>query len=320
MLYQLSYTPAGRLPLVAGGGDGKASKAKKRRARQAFRYGRASAIVRRVHAPVSPPIIDPDLLMLAYRSGIFPMADHRDDPEIFWVEPRRRAILPLGGFRLSRSLARTLRRKRFVVTCDTAFAEVMNQCAAPRRNDGGESWISHRIAASYQRLHELGQAHSIECWRDGALVGGLYGVGFDRVFCGESMFSRVPDASKVALAWLVAALRRSGAELLDCQFITAHLASLGAVEISQRRYTALLREAQRPSGHYSGSAAGAGVGEGIGLAAGLGDAAGVVVEVGAAEVGTALDLPAGFAALLADAEASCSSPGNFIAQSLTQTS
>ncbi len=162
-----------------------------------------------MHAPATPPIIDPDLLMLAYRSGIFPMSDHRDDPEIFWVEPRHRAILPLDGFHLSHSLARTLRRGRFAVTCNAAFDEVMEACAAPRRTeaeDGGESWISHRIAASYQRLHTLGHAHSIECWRDGALVGGLYGVGFDRVFCGESMFSRERDASKVALAWLVTAI------------------------------------------------------------------------------------------------------------------
>jgi leucyl/phenylalanyl-tRNA--protein transferase len=270
-----------------------------------------------VHAPTIPPIIDPELLMLAYRSGIFPMADHRDDPEIFWVEPRKRAILPLDGFHMSRSLGRTLRRGRFEVTCDTAFAEVMDACAAPRRDGGGESWISYRIAASYQRLHELGHAHSLECWQTGEdgkrrLVGGLYGVGFDRVFCGESMFSTVPDASKVALAWLVAALRRAGAELLDCQFITAHLASLGAVEISQRRYIALLRAAQRP---YSGLAGAAGLGVGAdagdAVAAGLGEAAGE---------GAALDLPAGFAALLAAAEASSSSPGNFIAQSLTQTS
>ncbi|MBW8755014.1 MAG: leucyl/phenylalanyl-tRNA--protein transferase [Sphingomonadales bacterium] len=272
---------------------------------------------RGVHAPASPPIIDPELLLLAYRSGIFPMADHRDDPEIFWVEPRKRAILPLGGFHLSRSLARTLRRGRFSVTCNAAFADVMEACAAPRRDkDGsGESWISHRIAASYQRLHELGQAHSLECWHTddhGAreLVGGLYGVGFNRVFCGESMFSRVPDASKVALAWLVAALRCGGADLLDCQFITPHLASLGAIEISQRRYVALLRAAQQP---YSGVAAGVGVGAGArgGAGFGLGDAA---------ADGAALGLPAGFAALLAEAEASSSSPGNFIAQSLTQTS
>jgi leucyl/phenylalanyl-tRNA--protein transferase len=281
-----------------------------------------------VHAPTSPPIIDPELLMLAYRSGIFPMADHRDDPEIFWVEPRKRAILPLDGFHLSRSLARTLRRGRFSVTCNAAFAQVMDACAAPRRDkeggDGiGESWISHRIAASYQRLHELGHAHSLECWQaneDGTrkLVGGLYGVGFDRAFCGESMFSRVPDASKVAMAWLVAALRRGGTELLDCQFITSHLASLGAVEISQRRYVALLRDAQRA---YSGVGVAAGAREGRGAGAAVGDDTGLGAAAGdAAADGTALGLPAGFAALLAAAEGSASSPGNFIAQSLTQTS
>ena len=288
-----------------------------------------------MHAPAFPPI-DPELLLLAYRSGIFPMADHRDDPEVFWVEPRRRAILPLDGFHLSRSLARTLRRERFVVTCNRAFAQIMEACAAPRQdkeghNGVGESWISHRIAASYQRLHELGQAHSIECWQvDEAggrrLVGGLYGVGFDRVFCGESMFSRTPDASKVALAWLLAALRRAGVVLLDCQFITSHLASLGAVEISQRRYTTLLRAAQRPYsgvGLADGVARGDGVGraEGVGRGDGAGRAEGSAAD--AAEgfgEGDALGLPEGFPALLAAAEGSSSSPGNFIAQSLTQTS
>jgi leucyl/phenylalanyl-tRNA--protein transferase len=296
---------------VAGAGDGKARG--KNPPLHGEDFGKRLCYTPRVHALAKPPIIDPELLMLAYRSGIFPMADHRDDPEIFWVEPRKRAILPLDGFHLSHSLARTLRRERFAVTCNAAFAEVMAACAAPRRDanggDGsGESWISHRIAASYQRLHELGQAHSLECWLGGELVGGLYGIGFDRVFCGESMFSRVPDASKVALAWLVAALRRAGAELLDCQFITAHLASLGAVEISQGRYVALLRAAQRP---YSGVGLDVGVDADDGLAAGLGEAAGE---------GLALGLPAGFAAVLADAEGSSSSPGNFIAQSLTQTS
>lgn len=260
------------------------------------------------------------MLMLAYRSGIFPMADSRDDPEVFWVEPRLRAILPLDGFRCSRSLARTLRRGRFRVTCNAAFAEVMEACAAPRR-ETGETWISGRIAASYRALHEEGRAHSIECWADdpaggaGELVGGLYGVGFDRVFCGESMFSRVPDASKVALAWLVAALRRCGAELLDCQFMTDHLASLGAVEIPQARYLALLRHAQRtsPPG-YSGATASPWAGAAAGAA---GDGAGAG---GGAAAGLAL--PDGFAALLAAAKAdgSSSSPGNFIAQSLTHTS
>jgi len=260
-------------------------------------------------------IIDPQLLMLAYRSGIFPMADGREDPEVFWVEPRLRAILPLDGFRLSRSLARTLRRGRFSVSCNAAFDAVMAGCAAPRA-ESEETWISGRIAASYRALHQAGFAHSIECWQTGTdgeprLVGGLYGVGFDRVFCGESMFSTVPDASKVALAWLVAALRRGGAELLDCQFMTDHLASLGAIEMPQARYLTLLKQAQRP---YSGTAAGDG--EDAGDAEGAGDA-------GADEAdGAVLALPAAFAALLADAKAagSSSSPGNFIAQSLTQTS
>jgi len=263
-----------------------------------------------VHAPGK--IIDPQLLMLAYRSGIFPMADSRDDPDVFWVEPRLRAILPLDGFRCSRSLARTLRRERFEVTCNTAFAAVMRACAAPRR-ESEETWISERIAASYTALHREGLAHSIECWQSGEhgdrmLVGGLYGVGFDRVFCGESMFSTVPDASKVALAWLVAALREAGAELLDCQFMTEHLASLGAVEISQARYLTLLKRAQRPLPGVEDQSGAAGV-VGEGLAVGVEGAA-----------GAGPGLPAGFATLLAKAAASSSSPGNFIAQSLTHTS
>jgi leucyl/phenylalanyl-tRNA---protein transferase len=259
-----------------------------------------------MHAPVPPPIIEPELLMLAYRSGIFPMADARDDPDIFWVEPRRRAILPLDGFRCSHSLARTLRRGKFSVTCNQAFDEVMQACAGPRV-ESAETWISGRIEASYCKLHAQGQAHSIECWLDGRLIGGLYGVGFDRVFCGESMFSQVPDASKVALAWLVAALRRGGGQLLDCQFMTDHLASLGAIEISQKQYLARLKAAQRST---EGAAAAFGA-----EALGVGDG----VAVGAA---AGLALPAAFAELLGDAAAAglSSSPGNFIAQSFTQTS
>ena len=258
-----------------------------------------------MHAPVAPPI-DSALLLSAYRAGIFPMADAHDDPEIFWVEPRMRAILPLDGFRLSASLARTLRRERFAVTCNAAFDAVIAACAAARPGRS-ETWISGRIAASYRELHRLGFAHSIECWQDGDLVGGLYGVGFDRVFCGESMFSVERDASKVALAWLVAALRKGGGKLLDCQFMTDHLASLGAIEIDQSEYLARLRAAQ----------AGVLVGLGEGLAGG--------VEVGTGEA-AALGLPAGFAALLDEAAAVdddagvASSPGKRIAQSLTQTS
>lgn len=243
--------------------------------------------------------LDPELLLLAYRSGIFPMADTRDDPEVFWVEPKMRGILPLDGFRCSRSLARTLRRGRFTVTCNTAFAQVIEACAAPRRTPEdaeGETWISHRIAAAYRDLHAAGYAHSVECWMDGALVGGLYGVGFDRAFCGESMFSRVPDASKVALAWLVAALRQGGFALLDCQFITPHLASMGAIEISQTRYLEMLSLAKGPP-PYSGAA-------------------------GAGSAGAAASLPAAFGALLAAAKSAgfSSSPGNVIAHSFTHTS
>lgn len=275
-----------------------------------------------MHAPGTSAIIDPELLMLAYRSGIFPMADRRDDPEIFWVEPRRRAILPLDRFHMSRSLARTLRRGRFAVTCNAAFDAVMDACSAPRSTDDGESWISERIKASYRRLHQLGLAHSIECWDgqngDRQLAGGLYGVGFDRVFCGESMFSRVPDASKAALAWLVAALRAAGAELLDCQFITPHLASLGAVEVSRQRYLKLLRKAQ--DGPYS-RAGGAADPGGTGAAAAAPGDAGDAAGAGAAgAAGRARALPEAFAALVAEAAASSSSPGNFIAQRLIQTS
>lgn len=264
-----------------------------------------------VHAPQSPSPIDPQILLLGYRGGVFPMADRRDDPDIFWVEPRRRAILPLDNFHCSRSLAKVLKRGSFEVTCNRAFTRVIEACAAPRR-DEGETWISNRIEDSYIALHQLGLAHSIECWDQGELVGGLYGVGFDRVFCGESMFSRRTDASKVALAWLVAALRRLGAELLDCQFMTDHLASLGAVEISQSEYLERLRAAQIPT---EGDGAAGGLGDGLGEGAAEGLAAGEALAAGAG-------LPAGFTALLADAAGAglSSSPGNFIAQSLTQTS
>lgn len=248
------------------------------------------------------------MLLLAYRSGLFPMADSRSDTEIFWVEPRRRAILPLDGFHCSRSLAKVLRKGTFSITCNAAFAAVIRECAGPRR-DAGETWISERIEQTYVALHEQGAAHSIECWHEGSLVGGLYGVGFDRVFCGESMFSRIPNASKVALAWLVAALGRAGAVLLDCQFMTEHLATMGAVEISQADYVARLIAAQR-------STAGTGAGDAA-LAAGVEVALGDGVDAGAG-----LSLPEGFAALLGEAAAAglSSSPGNFIAQSLTQTS
>jgi leucyl/phenylalanyl-tRNA--protein transferase len=197
-------------------------------------------------------LIDPDLLLRAYSIGVFPMSDSRVANEVFWVEPRRRAILPLDGFRLSRSLRKTLRAGTFEVTRDAAFAEVVRRCA-----DREETWINDEIERSFIHLHELGYAHSVECWQDGALAGGLYGLRLGAAFCGESMFSSRPDASKVALAWLVARLRVGGFTLLDCQFMTDHLRSLGAVEISQKDYLALLEAALSAGPAGDGAGAGA---------------------------------------------------------------
>lgn len=179
--------------------------------------------------------IDPDLLLRAYAIGVFPMSDGRDAPDVYWVEPRRRAILPLETFHLSRSLRKTLRSGRFTVTRDQAFSDVIGACAKRP-----ETWINREIERSYIDLHARGHAHSIEVWEQGALVGGLYGVRLATAFFGESMFSSATNASKVALAWLVARLRAGGFRLLDCQFMTDHLRSLGAVEISQGRYLELL--------------------------------------------------------------------------------
>ena len=192
-----------------------------------------------MHSPLRSPI-PVETLLLAYRSGIFPMADKREDQEIFWVEPRDRAIIPLDRLHVSKSLRKVLRSDRYTVTIDRAFDAVIRACADPRPGHP-ETWISERIIASYIQLHRAGHAHSIECWAHGRagaeddagpprLVGGLYGVSFDRVFCGESMFSRADNASKVALCWLVALMRHAGFRLLDCQFMTDHLATMGATE------------------------------------------------------------------------------------------
>lgn len=186
--------------------------------------------------------LDPDLLLRAYSVGVFPMADSRDAREIFWVEPRRRAILPLDGFRLSRSLARAIRSGRFAVTADRAFGAVVAACAE-RRPERGDTWINPEIERAYGILHSRGHAHSLEVWEGEKLVGGLYGVRLGAAFFGESMFARVSNASKVALAHLVARLNGAGFLLLDCQFITDHLASLGAVEISKARYVSMLDSA-----------------------------------------------------------------------------
>jgi len=167
------------------------------------------------------------------------MADGADDPSVHWVEPRMRAILPLDGFRLSRSLKKVIVADRFRVTTDAAFSDMLALCAEPAP-DRPTTWINPVIKASYERLFRLGHAHSVECWLDGELAGGLYGVSLGRAFFGESMVSRARDASKVVLAHLVARLRAGGWLLLDCQFITPHLASLGAIEIPQADYLARL--------------------------------------------------------------------------------
>ncbi len=196
--------------------------------------------------------LDPDLLLRAYSIGVFPMSDGRDAQDLYWVEPRRRAIIPLDGFHLSRTLRKTLRSGRFEVTCDAAFAEIIRLCA--ERQD---TWINAEIEASYIRLHEAGRAHSIEVWREGRLAGGLYGVRLGAAFFGESMVSLERDASKVALAWLVARLIVGNFQLLDCQFMTPHLKTLGAVEIDQKAYLALLASALGEGGGTAGGGASA---------------------------------------------------------------
>jgi leucyl/phenylalanyl-tRNA--protein transferase len=182
--------------------------------------------------------LDPRMLLRGYAAGIFPMADSRNAGDIFWVEPRNRAIIPLDTFHLSRSLAKRVRSDSFTVTRDRAFHQVLLACA-----DRDETWINQVIERATLGLHAVGHAHSIECWHDGQLVGGLYGVKLGRAFFGESMFSRMTDASKVALAWLVARLKVGHFTLLDCQFMTPHLASLGATTVSRDRYVGLLSAA-----------------------------------------------------------------------------
>ena len=198
--------------------------------------------------------LDPRLLLQGYATGIFPMADSREADELFWVEPRNRAIIPLDRFHVSRSLRRALRSGKFQVTHDRDFAAVIRACA-----DREETWINAELERAMRALHGSGHAHSIEVRRAGELVGGLYGVKLGRAFFGESMFSRTTDASKVALAWLVARLKVGNFTLLDCQFMTEHLESLGAVNIPRETYVALL-SAARGGGAGAGGAAGAGGG------------------------------------------------------------
>ncbi len=188
------------------------------------------------------PKLTPEILLRAYAEGLFPMAERRGDPTLYWVSPEKRGIIPLDTFHVPHRLARTIRSGRFTITADQCFADVMVACAAPAAGRE-ETWINDEILRLYIALHAGGRAHSIECWQDGALVGGLYGVRLGAAFFGESMFSRVRDASKVALVGLVEALKRGGFTLLDTQFLTSHLARFGAVEIPRDQYLMKLANA-----------------------------------------------------------------------------
>lgn len=202
--------------------------------------------------------LTPEILLRAYAEGVFPMAERRDDPTLFWVSPEQRGIMPLEAFHVPRRLARTVRSDRFTVTSDLCFADVMRACAEPVPGRA-QSWINAEIVRLYTALHATRHAHSIECWLDGQLVGGLYGVSLGAAFFGESMFSRERDASKVALVHLVAQLIRGGYRLLDTQFITDHLAQFGTIEIPRDAYLTKLRAAlnelaywPEPSGNSAG--------------------------------------------------------------------
>ena len=188
------------------------------------------------------PRITPELLLRAYASGLFPMADSADDPELFWVEPELRGVLPLDSFHVPKRLARTVRQAPFEIRFDTAFDDVLAACAQSVSNRPS-TWINSTIAELYGSLHRLGHAHSVEAWREGELVGGLYGVSLRRAFFGESMFSRETDASKVCLVHLVERLRQRGFVLLDTQFTTEHLKRFGAIDIPREMYAGMLEDA-----------------------------------------------------------------------------
>jgi len=194
--------------------------------------------------------LTPEIVLRAYAEGVFPMAERREDPELYWVSPEWRGIIPLDAFHIPKRLARTVRSDRFAVTSDAAFRDVMLACAEPKPGRE-QSWINSEIIRLYTALHASGHAHSVECWREGKLVGGLYGVSLGAAFFGESMFSRETDASKVALVHLVARLIEGGYTLLDTQFLTEHLARFGTTEIPRTEYLTLLRRAIAREAYWS---------------------------------------------------------------------
>ena len=188
-------------------------------------------------------------LLNCYANGVFPMSEGREDPETFLVDPEYRGIIPLDQIKISKSLAKTVRASRFGIRINTAFKQVVESCAAPRPGHE-ETWINDTILALYERLHELGHAHSVECWHEEKLVGGLYGVSLRGAFFGESMFSHTSNASKTALVHLVGRLNAGGFVLLDTQFITDHLLTLGAIEISRDDYHRRLEHALGLEGDF----------------------------------------------------------------------
>lgn len=193
--------------------------------------------------------ITPEVLLKAYACGIFPMAESADDPGLYWIEPERRGIIPLDGFHIPARLARTVRSGRFEIRIDSDFEGVIEGCAAPQPGRT-KTWINARIRGLYRQLFDRGRCHTVEAWRDGHLVGGLYGVRLGGAFFGESMFHTERDASKVALVHLVARLKAGGFRLLDTQFVTSHLAGFGAVEVSRRQYHRLLEQAMGTEGDF----------------------------------------------------------------------
>jgi leucyl/phenylalanyl-tRNA--protein transferase len=188
--------------------------------------------------------ITPEILLRAYAAGLFPMAESADDPDIFWVQPEMRGVIPLDGFHVSKSLAKTIRKRPFDIRFNTDFDQVIARCGEPAP-DRPSTWINPMILMLYKELHRLGYAHSVEAWEGEELVGGLYGVSLGSAFFGESMFSRRTDASKICLVHLVERLRDKGFTLLDTQFTTDHLKSFGAIDVPKRDYEKLLDRAMQ---------------------------------------------------------------------------
>jgi leucyl/phenylalanyl-tRNA--protein transferase len=193
--------------------------------------------------------ITPQVLLKAYACGIFPMAESADDPGLFWVEPEKRGIIPLDAFHIPRSLRKTLKREPYEIRVDHDFGAVIDACAR-ETDDRPKTWINDRIRKLYRELHAIGHCHSVECWADGELVGGLYGVRLGAAFFGESMFARRTDASKVALVHLVERLRAGGFELLDTQFTNNHLVRFGAIDVPRRKYSKMLEKAVSGSADF----------------------------------------------------------------------